>query len=246
MTEISHGALIAAFSAGTISFMSPCVLPLVPAYVSYIADQSIASRAMSRPTKLQLRAIALSLCFVLGFSTIFVILGASATALGQLLISYRHELNLVGGAIVIGFGLFALGVLRPSWLLRDLRLHVALQRGRPSAAYLLGMAFAFGWSPCIGPILGAILTVSAASATVATGVALLATYSLGLAVPFVVAAACADGLLAKLQLIGRAGRVFQVFAGAVMILMGIAMVTGRLSAFSFWLLDTFPTLARVG
>ena len=201
---------------------------------------------MSRPTKLQLRAIALSLCFVLGFSTIFVILGASATALGQLLISYRHELNLVGGAIVIGFGLFALGVLRPSWLLRDLRLHVAPQRGRPSAAYLLGMAFAFSWSPCIGPILGAILTVSAASATVAKGVALLATYSLGLAVPFVVAAACADGLLAKLKLIGRVGRVFQRFAGGVMILMGAAMVTGRLSAFSFWLLDTFPVLASVG
>src|SRR6266508_4878519 len=174
MTEISQGTLIAAFSAGTISFMSPCVLPLVPAYVSYIADQSIASRAMSRPTKLQLRAIALSLCFVLGFSTIFVILGASATALGQLLISYRYELNLVGGSIVIIFGLFTIGLLRPAWLLRDLRIHTAPARGQPMAAYLLGMAFAFGWTPCIGPVLGSILTVSAASATVATGVAFLA------------------------------------------------------------------------
>src|SRR5216684_2129120 len=225
MTEISHGALIAAFSAGTISFMSPCVLPLVPAYVSYIADQSIASRAMSRPTKLQLRAIALSLCFVLGFSTIFVILGASATALGQLLISYRHELNLVGGAIVIGFGLFALGVLRPSWLQRELRPDAAIAGGRPGGAYLLGMAFAFGWSPCIGPILGAILTVSAASATVAKGVTLLAVYSLGLGVPFVLAAAFTDGLLARMKTIGRLGRGLRLLAGGIMILMGGAMLT---------------------
>src|SRR6266545_7040323 len=126
MTEISHGALIAAFSAGTISFMSPCVLPLVPAYVSYIADQSIAVRAMPRTTKLQLRTIALSLCFVLGFSTVFVILGASATALGQLLISYRYELNLVGGAIVIGFGVFMLGWARFAWLQREIRMHPAI------------------------------------------------------------------------------------------------------------------------
>src|SRR6266545_7784835 len=166
MTEISHAALIATFAAGTISFLSPCVLPLVPGYISYIAGQAIASGTTPRTAMLRARTIALSACFVLGFSTIFVILGASATALGQLLISYRYELNLVGGAIVIGFGLFALGVLRPSWLQRDLRLHAAPPHGRPFAAYLLGMAFAFGWSPCIGPILGAILTVSAASATV--------------------------------------------------------------------------------
>src|SRR5712691_323320 len=246
MTEISHVALIAAFSAGAISFMSPCVLPLVPAYVSYIADQSIAGRAMPRTTKLQLRTIALSLCFVLGFATIFVILGASATAFGQLLISYRYELNLVGGAIVIGFGLFTLGVLRPSWLQRELRPDAAIAGGRPGGAYLLGMAFAFGWSPCIGPILGTIITVGAASATVGKGAALLATYSLGLGVPFVVAAAFTDGLLAKLKTIGRVGRGLRLFAGSIIILMGGAMLTGQLSTFSYWLLDTFPLLAKIG
>ncbi len=150
---------------------------------------------------------------MLGFSTVFVLLGASATMLGQLLLSYRHELNIVGGAIVIAFG---------------------------------GMAFAFGWTPCIGPILGAILTVSAASATVANGVALLAVYSLGLGVPFLLAAAFTDALLARLKSISRAGRILQLLAGGVMVLMGAAMITGRLSTFSFWLLDTFPMLSAIG
>jgi cytochrome c-type biogenesis protein len=246
MIEISQTGMIVAISAGTISFLSPCVLPLVPGYVSYIAGQSIATRTTTKSAMLRFQAVALSLCFVFGFSTIFVILGASATALGQLLISYRYELNFVGGAIVIGFGLFTLGVLRPSWLLRELRIKAAPPGGQPVAAYLLGMAFAFGWSPCIGPILGAVLTVGAASATVAKGVALLAAYSLGLGVPFVSAAAFTDGLLAKLKSIGRVGRGLRLFAGGVMIFMGGAMATGQLSAFSYWLLDTFPLLAKIG
>src|SRR6266700_7842293 len=206
MSEITHTALVAAFAAGAISFLSPCVLPLVPGYISYVAGQASADKAVRRPGLLRLQAVALSLCFVLGFSTIFVILGASATALGQLLISYRYELNLLGGAVVIGFGLFTLGLLRPSWLQRELRPDTAATGGRPGGAYLLGMAFAFGWSPCIGPILGTVLTVGAASATVGKGVALLAAYSLGLGVPFVAAAAFTDGLLTKLKSIGRVGR----------------------------------------
>jgi len=246
MMELSATAIVAAFAAGSISFLSPCVLPLVPGYVSYVAGQSIAHSTTSKTSILRFHAIALSFCFVLGFSTIFVILGASATALGQALISYRYELNLVGGAVVIGFGLFTLGLLRPSWLQRDFRFDAPLTGGRPLSAYLLGMAFAFGWTPCIGPILGAILTVSAATATVASGVALLAVYSLGLGLPFLLAAAFTDGLLARLKSIGGAGRILQLLAGGVMILMGAAMVTGQLSTFSFWLLNTFPVLSTVG
>jgi cytochrome c-type biogenesis protein len=246
MIDISQTGMVAALAAGIISFLSPCVLPLVPGYISYIAGQSVTAAGAPRPTVLRLQAVALSLCFVLGFSTIFVILGASATALGRLLIAYRYELNLVGGAIVIGFGLFTLGVLRPWWLERDLRAQAASPRGRPVGAYVLGMAFAFGWSPCIGPILGAILTVSAASATVSKGVTLLAIYSLGLGIPFLIAAAFTDGLLARLKSIGRASRIFQLVAGGVMIVMGGAMVTGQLSTFSYWLLNTFPLLATIG
>lgn len=246
MFEISHIGLLTAFAAGTISFLSPCVLPLVPGYVSYVAGRAAAAKSGGGALALRLPAVGLSVCFVLGFSTVFVALGASATALGHLLLTYRYELNLVGGAIIILFGLLLIGLVRPIWLMRELRFHAAIPGGRPLSAYVLGLAFAFGWTPCIGPILGAILTVSAASATVSSGVALLAVYSLGLGVPFLLAALFTDGLMARLRAIGRVGRLLQLAAGAVMIVMGVAMMTGQLSAFSWWLLDTFPVLAEIG
>lgn len=238
--------MTAVLVAGIISFLSPCVLPLVPGYVSYIAGHSIPDSRKSRALIVRVQALALSACFVLGFATIFVILGASATALGQALISYRYELNLIGGVIVIGFGLFATGLLRPSWLQRDFRVDIVPPGGRPVAAYLLGMAFAFGWTPCIGPMLGAILTVTAASATVAKGVTLLAVYSLGLGIPFLLVALFTGGLLARIKLMGRVGQLLQILAGGIMVLMGIAMITGQLSRFSFWLLETFPWLSTIG
>jgi cytochrome c-type biogenesis protein len=246
MMEISTSAVMAAFAAGAISFLSPCVLPLVPAYVSYVAGQSIAHPGAPRTMIVRLQAIALSACFVLGFTTIFVILGASATALGEALISYKHELGIAGGAIVIGFGLFTIGLVRPSWLHRDIRLPLTLAGGHPIAAYALGMAFAFGWTPCIGPMLGTILTVSAASTTVAKGIAFLAIYSLGLGVPFLLTAALTDGVLARLKSIGRVGRILQLFAGGVMVLIGGTMVTGYLTTVSFWLLEMFPVLSTFG
>ena len=244
MTGISSTALLAAFAAGTVSFLSPCVLPLVPGYISFVAGQSVLTSPT--PPGLRFRTIGLSLSFVCGFSARFIALGASATAIGQLLLAYRYELNLIGGAIVIGFGLFTLGLLRPSWLGQDLRPYLRLSNGRPLGAFLLGMAFASGWSPCIGPILGTILTMGMASATIAKGIALLTTYSAGLGVPFLIAAAFTDRLLVRLKSIGRAGRVCQLAGGAVMMIMGGAMITGQLSMFSYWLLDTFPLLATVG
>lgn len=246
MVELSATGMIAAFAAGTISFLSPCVLPLVPGYVSYVAGHAVIERSGGRPSIRRIQAVALSLCFVLGFSTIFVLLGASATALGQLLLSYRHEFNIAGGIVVIGFGLLILGLLRPSWLLRDLHFIIPTAGGRPLAAYALGMAFAFGWSPCIGPVLGAILTMSATSTTVANGVALLGVYSLGLGVPFLLAAAFTNQLVVRLRSIRRIGRALQLVAGGVMVAMGAAMITGHLSALSFWLLETFPLLAIIG
>ena len=246
MIDLSTSAVVAAFSAGVISFLSPCVLPLVPAYVSYIAGDSIAHLAKPSALIARFQSTALSMCFVLGFTTLFVVLGASATALGEALIAYKYELNVLGGAVVIGFGLFTLGLLRPWWLEREFRIGVEVPGGRPIAAYVLGMAFAFGWTPCIGPMLGTILTVSAASATVAKGVALLAVYSLGLGVPFLLAAAFTDGVVAKLKSIGRVGRALQMLAGGVMVVMGIAMITGYLSTFSFWLLEMFPQLSKFG
>ncbi|MBM9595140.1 cytochrome c biogenesis CcdA family protein [Roseitranquillus sediminis] len=240
--DLSLLGVSAALLAGTISFVSPCVLPLVPGYVSYVAGRTVSGGAApSRAT-----AVWLSFCFVLGFSTIFVTLGASATALGQALLRWRYELNLVGGAIVILFGLFMIGAARFSAMERDLRFHLDLPGGQPVASYVLGLAFGFGWTPCIGPILGAILTASAASATVADGMALLAVYSAGLGIPFLIVAGFTDAVAGKLRGIGRWGRRLHQAAGGVMILMGLAMMTGRLSALAYWLLDAFPVLARIG
>jgi cytochrome c-type biogenesis protein len=234
--------LATAFAAGVVSFLSPCVLPLVPGYVSYVAgDAAGAGEARNAG-----RAAAFGACFVLGFSTVFVLLGASATALGQILLAYRYQLGLVAGAIVIIFGLFLLGFMQPMWLMRERRFHVAIPGGRPLSAYVLGTAFAFGWTPCIGPVLGGILTLGAASATVSGGATLLGVYSLGLGIPFVASAMFVDQIALKLRTFGRAGRLLQLATGGVMVLAGVALMTGELTTFSYWLLETFPSLSRIG
>lgn len=184
MFEISNIGILTAFAAGAISFLSPCVLPLVPGYISYIAGTSAGSGEPLRPSGGRLSTMLLSVLFVLGFSTIFVALGASATAISGLLLAYRYETNIVGGAIIIVFGVFTTGLVRLPWMERDVRFHGKVRGGRPLGAYLLGLAFGFGWTPCIGPVLGAILTVSALSATASDGIALLSIYSIGLGLPF--------------------------------------------------------------
>jgi len=242
---MSSVGILAAFTAGVVSFLSPCVLPLVPGYLSYVAGRSLDPRT-GGTVSLSMPALGLSLCFVLGFSTVFILLGASATVLGRLLLAWRYELNIAGGAIVILFGLFMTGLLRPFWMMRDLRLEANAKGGEPAGAYLLGLAFGFGWTPCIGPVLGAILTVSATSVGIAEGVSLLAAYALGLGLPFLAAAAFTGGFVARLGTMRRLGRLLQIGAGAVMVAMGIAMITGDLSRFSYWLLDAFPALATIG
>jgi cytochrome c-type biogenesis protein len=132
------------------------------------------------------------------------------------------------------------------WLQRDARFHGAIRGGRPAGAYLLGLAFGFGWTPCIGPVLGAILTVSALSATASSGIVLLSVYSLGLGVPFLISTVLADGLLRRRKEVGRLGRLLQAGAGGVMVVMGVAMITGTMSVFSFWLLENVPVLGRIG
>jgi len=182
--------------------------------------------------------------FVMGFSTVFIAFGASASALGQLMQRYRYEANLVSGAIVIGFGLFMLGLWRfLPWLQRDLRPHPRLHGGSPFAAFVLGVAFAFGWTPCIGPVLGAILAVSAVGAG---GVELLTAYALGLGVPFLLSAFFADRAARLLGRLRGAGAALQIGGGLVLVALGIAMLTGRLAVFSRWLLDAFPALGSVG
>ena len=211
MTSVSVVALLASFAAGIVSFLSPCVLPLVPAYVSYVGGRSLDQSGDSSAPNFA--AIWFSTSFVLGFSTVFITLGASATALGRLLLSYKNEANLVAGAIVAVFGLTKIGLVRWPWLMRDIRFHLQIPGGRTISAYVLGLAFALGWTPCIGPVLGAILTTSAMTATVSQGIALLAAYSLGLGIPFLLSAILTDRLLGRLKEVGRIGRSLQIGAG---------------------------------
>ena len=245
MTDGSTIGFVVAFGAGVISFLSPCVLPLVPAYVSYVAGESVQRRRRLHAGE-RLMTLGMSAPFVAGFSVVFIAFGASASALGQLLQRYRYEANLVAGAVVIAFGLFMLGLWRwLPWLQRDLRLHLRLTGGNPLAAFLLGVAFAFGWTPCIGPILGAILAVSAAG-TSGGGIGLLSAYSLGLGVPFLFTALFIDraaGLLGGLRGFGAA---LQFGGGLVLVALGIAMLTGWLTVFSNWMLRAFPTLGTIG
>jgi len=241
MSTLSGFGLLTSFGAGVISFLSPCVLPLIPGYVSYVAGDVLTDE----PVK-PVAAPRLSLFFVLGFSTVFVVLGASATTIGQLLLSSRQEENLAGGAIVLLLGLFMMGLAKLSWLQREFRLHPNLSGGRPAAAYIIGIAFAFGWTPCIGPVLGAILTTSAVAATVPQGVVLLSFYSLGLGLPFLAAAVFTDSLMLRLRGLRRLGQNLQLGTGAIVAGMGVAILTGQLTSFSYWLLDNFPILARIG
>lgn len=245
--EISGIGILSAFGAGIVSFLSPCVLPLVPGYLSYIGGQSLDEMRSSGVTsKETLIILGMSLCFVLGFSTVFIAFGASATALGQFLLKYRYEVNIAGGVIIIIFGLFMTGLLKTNLLQREFRFYSQLPGGKAASAYLLGLAFAFGWTPCIGPILGAILTVSATSGVVGNGTALLAIYSLGLGVPFILAALFTEQFLHHANRFRRHGPLIHKIAGGIMILMGIAMVTGYLGRFAFWLLEVFPWLGELG
>lgn len=245
MIDLSPIGMATALAAGAISFLSPCVLPLVPGYISYVAGRTDGGIS-GEPQSSRLATVGLSFCFVLGFSTVFILLGASATALGQMLLAYRTELNIVGGILVILFGIFIMGLIQPALLFREARFHLDVPGGKTISAYVLGLAFAFGWTPCIGPILGAILTMSAASRTVADGVALLAIYSLGLGLPFMISAFFTDALMSRIKSIAYLGKQLNIAAGAVLVVMGTAMITGHLSSFAFWLLETFPVFSRIG
>ena len=245
--EASALGTATAFAAGTVSFLSPCVLPLVPAYMSYVTGQSLAPAGPGGGQSSRASAALLSLCFVLGFSAVFVALGASATALGRLLLQYRYEAGIVGGALVTLFGVAMLvGVERIPFLRRDVHFQTHVATGNPAAAFAIGLAFGFGWTPCIGPILGVILTAAAVSESASAGIRLLGAYSAGLGLPFLLTAVFLHELAGRWRRIRALGRPLMLLAGAVMVLMGIAMMTGRLTAFSYWLLERFPALGRIG
>lgn len=245
--DVATLGTLTALAAGAVSFLTPCVLPLVPAYVSYITGQSLATSPQTASVPSRAAAAFLGLCFVLGFSAVFITLGASASALGQVLLRYRYEAGVAGGALVALFGLVMLiGVERVPFLRRDAHFHLRAATGNPGSAFVLGIAFGFGWTPCIGPILGVILTAAAVSESASAGVRLLTAYSVGLGLPFLVTATFLHEMAARWRPMRRAGRPLMIAAGTIMLVIGVAMMTGRLSAFSYWLLERFPVLGRIG
>jgi len=246
MLEIGGVGILTAFAAGLMSFLSPCVLPLVPGYVSYIAGDTLAGGSSRSVRYRRLSSLVMSGCFVLGFSTIFVLLGASASAVGRALLHYRYELNIVGGAAITAFGILMLDLIKAPLLYRELRFAYAPEQARPLSAYLLGTAFGFGWTPCIGPVLGAILTISATLPNASTGLILLSIYAAGLGIPFVLAAAFTGIFAARMRQMRFLGRALRRTAGLVMILMGVAMITGRMTVVAYWIIDLFPILQRIG
>ncbi len=240
MIEIAGIGILSAFIAGVVSFLSPCVLPMVPGYVSYVAGKSLEEVRDSQSIRTRLEILWMSFSFVLGFSTVFIALGAGASAMGSYLLAFRYEASIIAGVIIVIFGLQLMGLLKLGWLSRDTRFNVDLSNGTPMGAFGLGTAFAFGWTPCIGPILGAILTVSAASATVDQGVILLSIYSLGLAVPFLLVALFTKSFMDRMRGFGGWGRALHRGSGGILVLVGVAMATGYLTTVSTWMLEKAP------
>lgn len=237
--ELSFFGLFLAFGGGMVSFLSPCVLPLVPGYVAWVAGTDLATARAER-----WRALRLSAFFVLGFGMVFVGLGLGATAVGGLLRRWSYELTIAAGLLIAAMGLAQMGLLRLAPLMRDLRFRPPAEGGGPVSAALIGVAFGFGWAPCIGPVLAGVL--AAAALTPGTGVGLLAAYALGLGVPFLLAAFYLPAVMARARRLGRLGRALQLSSGAVMVAFGLAIATGELGRLAVWFMETFPWLARLG
>ncbi len=237
-------AMAIALFAGVISFLSPCVLPIVPPYLAYISG--VALTDLTDRSQARAKAFVPALFFVLGLSTVFLFLGFTASAIGSIFLQYQGWFNTIAGIIVMIFGAHFVGVYRIGFLDREARVDVGDRGGSAFGAYVLGLAFAFGWTPCIGPQLGAILSLAASEANVARGTVLLAIYAIGLGVPFLLVAAFLPRLSGLMGWMKRHMARIERVMGLLLWTIGLLMLTGGFSAFSFWLLETFPALAVLG
>jgi len=246
---------IAVLLAGGLSFLSPCVLPLVPPYLCYMAGVSIEdlrnghiaeARDSSYGAFYRMRVGGMAVAFVLGFSTVFVILGATSSGLGQFLLRWQEEMAIAAGVIIILMGLHFLGFFRLALLFREWRLQPHTFSPGPLGAFVMGLAFAFGWTPCIGPILAPILALAATKATLWQGAGLLAVYSLGLGIPLVLSAFFSQRFMRFLVRFRVHFGLVEKLIGIFLILAGGAFISGQMQIMSFWLLETFPTLQQLG
>jgi cytochrome c-type biogenesis protein len=243
--------LFAAFGAGLLSFISPCVLPLIPGYLSYISGLSLdemrgtpgaagTAVAVASPPAARRRVIVASLSFILGFSIVFVALGAAASAIGQFLLERLPLLNRIAGAIIIIFGLHTMGVLRIEWLYQEKRVQTQRKPAGVLGTMLVGIAFAFGWTPCIGPILAGIMAVAGSKESVGEGVQLLAVYSMGLGVPFFASAVAIDRFFGAMNRIRRHYHTIELVSGALLVAIGILIFTNQFTVIARWLTPYLP------
>ncbi len=232
--------LVLAFSAGVLGFLSPCIVPLIPGYLSFVSGLSLAEMSIEERRRHLGRVLGATSLFVLGFGTIFTALGASASALGSLILDNRLLLTRIGGALVILIGLSVLGVIKIPGLYRERRFQMQRRPLGLIGAFPVGMAFGFAWTPCVGPVLTAVLTLAAASRTAASGALLLFAYSLGLGVPFLVTAVLMTAAFDALGWLRRNARYVTAVSGVFLLVMGTAMVTDVLFSLNTWIFRLVP------
>ena len=244
MLDVGYGA---ALLAGLLSFVSPCVLPIVPPYLAYLAGISFEElRDEDGTASAARRLVPIAMAFVGGFTVVFVALGAGASIIGQTIAQYFDILSIIAGVIILIMGLHFLGIFRISLLYREARVQVDRKPPGMIGAFVMGLAFAFGWTPCVGPVLAAILFVAGSSDTIWRGAGLLAVYSIGIGVPFVLAAAFASRFLGWAARFKRHMHKVEMVMGALLVLTGILFMTGQMKEISFWLLETFPIFSEIG
>ena len=236
-------ALAIAMAAGVLSFLSPCVLPIVPPYLAYMGGVTVTDMEESAARR---RALGSAMFFVLGLSTVFLFLGFTASAFGRFFLSNQDWFVTVAGLVIMIFGAHFLGVYRIGFMDREMRMDAGDRGGSAFGAYILGLAFAFGWTPCIGPILGAILSLAANEADVARGTTLLAAYALGLGIPFLLVAAFFPSLKGLMGWMRRHMERIERVMGLLLWTVGLLMLTGKFTDFSWWLNETFPVLQTFG
>lgn len=238
-------AALIALLAGILSFLSPCVLPIVPPYLAFMGGVSVADMGADNRIARR-RTLMAALFFVMGLSTVFLLMGISISALGRALLAWQDVMMQVSAVLIMVFGAHFVGVFRIGFMDREARFQSGDSGGSAFGAYLLGLAFAFGWTPCLGPILAAILSLAATSGDVGRGAGLLAAYAIGLGVPFLLVAAFFPRLKGAMTWMRRhMGRIEKV-SGLLLWTVGLMMLTGQFTAFAFWLLETFPGLAAIG
>ncbi len=241
--EVSYAA---ALLAGLLSFVSPCVLPLVPAYISFMTGVSVDRLRTDTESDVGTQATMHSLFFVLGFSTVFVALGASATLIGQTLLANMEVLSKVGGVLIVIFGLHYMGLFKIGFLNMEARFNLQDKPPGLWGAYLIGLAFAFGWTPCVGPILAAILALAGGQESVMQGVILLTVYSMGLGIPFILAGWAINSFLGFFTKVRTHLHKIEVVSGGLLVIVGVMIFMGDFNKLAILLIEWFPALAEFG